>query len=83
MTRVLSNISLKDFRAFLVYVGCVKISTRGGHEKWKKEGVLRSIIFQTHEDPIPRHVVYSNLRTLGLSREDFEIWYKLGRPKEK
>lgn len=83
MTRILSNISLKDFRAFLIYVGCEKISTKGGHEKWKKKGLVRSIVFQTHEDPIPRHVVYSNLKTLELGREDFETWFELGKPKEE
>lgn len=81
MTRTLSNISLKDFRAFLTYVGCEKACINGGHEKWKKKGVIRPIVFQTHEDPIPRHVVYSNLKTLGLDREDFETWLSVGKPK--
>lgn len=82
MTRTLSNISLKDFRAFLAYVGCEKVGINGGHEKWKKKGMIRSIVFQTHEDPIPRHVVYSNLKTLGLNRADFELWMSVGKPKE-
>lgn len=82
MTRVLSNISLKDFRNFLAYIGCEKVSTKGGHEKWKRKGGYRSVIFQTHKDPIPLMVVLSNLRTLGLNREDFEIWFSVGKPKE-
>lgn len=83
MTRTLSNISLKDFRAFLLYIGCEKVSTKGGHEKWKREGCYRSLVFQTHKDPIPRHVVYSNLKTLGLGREDFELWLSCNKPKTK
>ena len=82
MTRTLSNISLKDFRNFLKYVGCEKVSVKGGHEKWKKSGCLRSIVFQTHQDPIPRHVVYSNLMTLNLTRDDFELWLEVGKPNK-
>lgn len=82
MTRTLSNVSLKDFRLFLAYVGCEKVGIIGGHEKWKKKGCIRSIILQTHEDPVPKHVVYSNLRTLGLSREDFEVWLTCSKRKK-
>lgn len=83
MTRTLSNISLKEFRAFLDYIGCEKISVKGGHEKWKRKGAVRSLVFQTHKDPIPRHVVYSNLKTLGLKREDFELWLSCNKPKKQ
>ena len=83
MTRTLSNISLKDFRDFLIYVGCTKTGVKGGHEKWKKKGCTRSIVFQTHKDPIPRHVVYSNLLTLGLTRDDFELWLSCNKPKKQ
>lgn len=68
----LGNISLSDFRRFLQHIGCKKISISGGHEKWKKEGGLRTIIIQTHLDPIPERVVRSNLKTLGLTRKDLE-----------
>lgn len=40
MTRALSNISLRDFRNFLQYVGCEKVGVKGGHEKWKKNGAV-------------------------------------------
>ena len=83
MTRALSNISLRDFRNFLQYVECEKVGVKGGHEKWKKNGCCRSVVFQTHIDPIPRHVVYSNLATLGLNREDFELWLSCNKPKSK
>lgn len=82
MTRVLSNVSLSDFRKFLAYIGCKKVSVSGGHEKWKKDGCVRSIVFQTHKDPIPKMVIYSNLKTLGFDREDFELWLEVGKPKK-
>ena len=83
MTRALSNIELSDFRKFLSHVGCKKISTKGGHEKWKKDDCDRSIVFQTHKNPVPKHVVFSNLKTLGLDRSDFELWLEVGKPKRK
>lgn len=73
----LSNIPLATFRRFLLSQGCILISTSGGHEKWHKDGCLRSIIIQTHQDPVPEIVVRSNLRTLSLSRHDFEQWLLL------
>lgn len=82
MTRLTSNISLADFRKFLQYIGCEKAGTSGGHEKWRKEGCHRPVVFQTHIDPIPKMVVLSNLRTLGLTREDFELWLEAGKPKK-
>lgn len=35
-TQKLSNVPLSDFRDFLEKVGCKKISTEGGHEKWTR-----------------------------------------------
>ena len=82
MTRLTSNISLADFRRFLQYMGCEMVGTAGGHEKWRKDGCRRPVVFQTHIDPIPKMVVFSNLRTLGLKREDFELWLDAGKPKK-
>lgn len=75
-TYKLSNVSLTQFRQFLSDIGCVCVSTSGGHEKWKKEGCPRSVILQTHIDPVPEFIVKNNLRTLGLSRNDFIEWLK-------
>lgn len=75
-TYKLSNVSLTQFRQFLSDIGCVCVSRSGGHEKWKKEGCLRSVILQTHIDPVPEFIVKNNLRTLGLSRNDFIEWLK-------
>lgn len=52
-TYKLSNISIAVFRRFLFDIGCARLSIEGGHEKWHKKGCLRSIIIQTHIDPIP------------------------------
>jgi hypothetical protein len=72
----LSNIPLSVFREFLFDMGCERVSVEGGHEKWRKEGCLRSVILQTHIDPVPEFIVRSNLRTLGLTRKDIENWMR-------
>lgn len=79
----ISNVSLSDFRKFLRYAGCVKVDGGdGGHEKWKKEGARRSIIIQTHIDPVPILVVKSNLKTLELSNSYFKEWVLKGKPQK-
>ncbi|MBX3164417.1 MAG: type II toxin-antitoxin system HicA family toxin [Bacteroidetes bacterium] len=72
----LKNISLKDFRKFLKHVGCEHKRTKGGHEVYTKQGLLRPVIIQSHIDPIPIHIVKNNLRTLGLSIQDLEEFLK-------
>ena len=42
----------------------------------EKGGCLRSVIIQTHIEPIPEFVLKNNLRTLGLTRKDFVNWLK-------
>ena len=70
-TRKLSNVSLADYRDFLVKVGCKHISTEGGHEKWVRKNLTRPIIVQTHECPVPEFIIKNALRNLGLTKKDF------------
>lgn len=67
----LSNISISKFRAVLTILGLHCVRTKGGHEAWQKEGMLRPVIFQTHVDPVPEFIIKTNLRTIGISREEF------------
>ena len=75
-TYKLSNVSISLFRNFLFDIGCKRISIEGGHEKWHKDGCLRPVIIQTHIDPIPEFIVKNNLRSLGLTRNEFINWLK-------
>lgn len=70
-TKKLKNLTLRDIRSFLISVGCIKDRTRGGHEAWRKPGLARPIIIQTHVAPVPEHIVRSIIKTLGMSREEF------------
>lgn len=67
----LSNISVRDFRKALAKLGLEQCRTMGGHEAWMKEGMSRPVIFQSHVNPIPEFVVRNNLRTVGITKEDF------------
>ena len=67
----LSNIPLGKFRRFLFEAGCARTGTKGGHEKWKLPGCPRSIIIQTHIDPVPERVVRSALLDMGMTRHEF------------
>ncbi len=67
----LSNISLKEFRAVLTSLGLYKMRTKGGHEAWIREGLKRTVIIQTHVDPVSELVVRKTINDLGLTREEF------------
>lgn len=75
-TYKLSNITLSVFRDFLSDIGCVYVGTKGGHEKWRKEGCDRPIIFQTHFKVIPEFILKNNLAVLGITRKEFIDWLK-------
>ncbi len=66
----LSNITIKQFKLFLTYKGLQHIRTRGGHEVWGGENILRPVVFQTHEEPLPEMVIRSNLRTLNSNADE-------------
>lgn len=44
---------------------------KGGHEIWTHPDASRPIIIQSHIDPIPAFIVLNNLKTLGITKEDF------------
>ena len=39
---------------------------------WCKAGMLRNAVFQTHEEPVPEDIVKNNIRTIGVSKEEFD-----------
>jgi len=71
---ILKNVPLKSFRRFLKENGLNHIGDKGGHEKWSKKDLIRPVILQSHIDPIPIHIVKSNLNTMGLKLKDLELW---------
>ena len=67
----LRNITISDLRKILKSFGCSHIRFKGGHEIWKKEGLTRPIIFQTHVDPVPEMVIKNIIRDLNITRDQF------------
>ena len=67
----LSNITVSDLRIALKALGLEKDRTKGGHEMWSKEGMMRPVVFQTHIEPIPEFIVKNIIRTLGITKDDF------------
>ncbi|MDR2653584.1 MAG: type II toxin-antitoxin system HicA family toxin [Prevotellaceae bacterium] len=51
--------------------GCKHTRTKGGHEVWVRKDLLRSIIVQTHIDPVPELVIQNDLRNLKMTKKDF------------
>jgi hypothetical protein len=71
MTGSIKNVPLETFRSFLVYKGLKHIRTSNGHEIWFGKNLTRPVTIQTHIDPIPLFIIKSNLRTMGLTLNDF------------
>ena len=70
----LKNIKLSVFRQFLLFKGLKHIRTNGGHEIWARKDLTRPVVIQTHEDPVPEHIIKNNLRTIKSNRQEFEAW---------
>jgi len=67
-----SNITVARFRKILKALGLEQVRTKGGHEMWFKEGMLRNVVFQNHLEPIPEDIIKNNIRTIGISKEEFD-----------
>lgn len=66
----LARIHWKKFEKFLLSVGCEFASEEGDHRKYQKKGILRSVIVPREKD-LPQFIILNNLRTLGISREEY------------
>lgn len=64
------KVSWKRFEKFLLAVGCEFKSQEGSHRKYRKPGLLRPIIVPC-DAQLPQFIISNNLRTLGISREQF------------
>jgi len=71
----LSNISLKEFRSFIEHHGCYLARITGGHLEYRKTGIKRTLVIQSHISPIPEFIVRKILHELGLTRKDVEQFF--------
>lgn len=67
----------KDFEKFLEFVGCKYKRTKGDHLIWDRPNLKRPVVF-TVDKEVPTFIIRNNLRTLGLSSEEYlEILKKI------
>jgi len=62
---------IHTWRQFLQRIACKQIGTKK-HEKWMKDGLLRPVMFSPATKEIPAMVIKSNLKTLGMTWQEFE-----------
>jgi predicted RNA binding protein YcfA (HicA-like mRNA interferase family) len=64
------KVSWQRFQKFLLTIGCEFKGEVGDHRKYKKPGLLRPVIIPRERD-LPTFIILNNLRTLGVSKEEF------------
>ena len=75
-------VTWQEFRKVCVLAGCVDSRTRGDHLVMTRPDLARPIVIKMVKDLGPR-IIMSNMRTLGLTREDFELLLDRVRRKRK
>lgn len=66
----LTPIKRRKFEAFLRFIGCTLKRTKGDHLIYTRSGLKRPIII-TADSEIPVFIIRNNLRTLGMSVEEY------------
>ena len=63
-------ISRNAFERFLKEVGCVHKRTKGDHLVYTRSGLARPLVLQAKREILP-FIIKSNLKTLGISIEEY------------
>lgn len=66
----LKPISRQKFERFLLHVDCVFVRQKGSHRIFWKEGCTRPVVVPAR-GTLTKSLIASNLRTLGLSADQF------------
>jgi len=70
MSRKIGAIHWKKFEVFLLAQGCVFKREKGDHRVYWKQGIKRPVIIP-RDTELPPGIVLNNLRTLGISRDEY------------
>ena len=65
------HVSWQELRDISKLVGCVEVRTKGDHLVMTKPGLARPVIIKMDKD-LGEDLIRSNMKTLGLSRKEFE-----------
>lgn len=66
----IQSIHWKEFEKFLLKIGCEFVREKGDHRIYKKEGLKRPVVIP-RDTSLPAFIILNNLRTLGISREEY------------
>lgn len=66
----ISSVHWKQFEKFLFSVGCEFKREKGDHRVYWKRGINRPVIVP-RDKQLPPFIILNNLRTLGISRDDY------------
>jgi hypothetical protein len=67
----LKQVSWRELRDICKLAGCVEARTKSDHLVMTKPGIARPVIIKMDRD-LGEDVIRSNMRTLSLSRKEFE-----------
>jgi predicted RNA binding protein YcfA (HicA-like mRNA interferase family) len=65
------HVSWQELRDVCKLAGCVEARTKGDHLVMTKPGLARPVIIKMDKD-LGEDLIRSNMRTLALSRKEFE-----------
>jgi predicted RNA binding protein YcfA (HicA-like mRNA interferase family) len=76
------QISWQELRDVCKLAGCVEARMKGDHLVMTKPGMARPVIIKMDKD-LGEDLIRSNMRTLGLSRKEFERYLARVRGQER
>jgi len=62
----------KEFEKFLLFVGCEFTREKGDHRVYWRKDLKRPIVVP-RDTQLPAFIILNNLRTLGISREEYLV----------
>lgn len=70
------TVKTADFRKVLIFWGLELKRSRGSHESWAKQGMLRPVIIQVNKKELPEFIFKNNLKVMGKTEEEFFLALK-------
>ena len=67
----MKHVSWQELRDVCKLAGCVEARTKGDHLVMTRAGLARPVIIKMDKD-MGEDIIRNNMRTLGLSRKEFE-----------
>ncbi|MDR3244405.1 MAG: type II toxin-antitoxin system HicA family toxin [Elusimicrobiota bacterium] len=72
----IDSVKLKEFEVFLNKYGYYKVRQKGSHRTYKNSKLNISFTIATHTKEVPSYIVNRAIKSIGLSRQEFEKEFK-------